>query len=342
MSEYKFIYKNKLNEEFPSDVTIQLKNTIEAVFKSFDNERAIYYRKINNIPDDIGTAVNIQEMVYGNFNDESGTGVAFSRNPATGENKYYGEYLPNAQGEDIVAGIRTPYSIELLKEKMPSIYEEFVRTATLLETHFKDMQDMEFTVENNNFFILQTRNAKRTGAASIKVAMDLIKEGLINEEEAIKRVSVEDIESVLHPTFNSKDLKDKIVLANGLGASPGAVSGKIVLNSKDVSSDSILVRVETSAEDIEGMHKSKGILTLNGGMTYHAAVVARGMGCPCVSGANIISIDILKKEVHFKDKILKEGDYISIDGTSGIVYEGEIETTKLSVTHEFTEFLKYR
>ena len=299
---FKAKYHTLAGTPFPNEPKEQLKEAIMAVFRSWNNERAKYYRKMNNIPDDWGTAVNIQEMVYGNLNNNSGTGVLFSRNPVTGENKLYGEYLMNAQGEDIVAGTRTPKSIENLEKEIPNIYKDLYSIAKKLEKYYKDMQDMEFTIESGKLYILQTRNGKRTGKAAIKIAIDMIKEKTITKEEAISRITSNDIEGMLHPTFNSDNLKNKTKIASGIAASPGAGSGKVYFNAEDVikaydegERDIILVRLETSAEDIEGMNKSKAVVTVRGGMTSHAAVVARGMGTCCVSGCGAINIDEEKK-----------------------------------------------
>jgi pyruvate,orthophosphate dikinase len=342
---YKEIYRNLTGEDFPSDAKEQLILSVMAVFRSWNNDRAIYYRKLNGIPDSWGTAVNVQEMVYGNRGDGSGTGVAFSRNPATGENELYGEYLMNAQGEDVVAGIRTPSSIEKLKEDMPEIYEKFKDIAKRLELHYKDMQDMEFTIENGKLFILQTRNGKRTANAAIKIAVDLVHEGLITKNEAILRVETNSLESLLHPTFKEEALNAGHVIAKGLAASPGASAGKIYFNAKDViehaknGEDTILVTLETNPEDIEGMNYARGVLTIRGGMTSHAAVVARGMGRCCISGCNL---DIKEKTIITKDgMILNEGDEISLDGTTGNVYLGKLEMEEASISGYFKEFMEW-
>ena len=343
---YKDLYKKLSGSDFPDDPDIQLMEAVQAVYRSWNTERAKVYRSMNNIPDSWGTAVNVQEMVYGNFGDNSGTGVAFTRNPSTGENQLYGEYLINAQGEDVVAGIRTPESIETLKEKMPNIYEELKNTAKLLEHHYKDMQDMEFTIENGKFYMLQTRNGKRTTKAAIKIALDQVKEGLITEEQAILRVAPDDLDQMLHPTFDESELKNSLVIAKGLAASPGAVYGKIYFSSEDVEKatnlgeKTILVRIETSPEDIIGMNKAEGILTVRGGMTSHAAVVARGMGKCCVSGCSTINVDLINKTISVGDKVFHEGDYISLDGTTGNVYEGKIKTEEASITGEFEQFMQ--
>ncbi len=342
---YKKIYKNLTNEEFPEDATRQLIMAIGAVFKSWNNKRAIYYRKLNNIPDDWGTAVNIQEMVYGNKNNNSGTGVAFSRNPVTGENKLFGEYLINAQGEDVVAGIRTPQSIETLKDIMPDIYDEFLEIAKRLEDYYADMQDMEFTIEDGRLYMLQTRSGKRTGLASVNIAMSLVSEGKISKEEAIKRVSIDDITQALHPVFKESSIAQAKIIGKGLAASPGAASGAITFEASKAIEEAkkghktILVRHETSPEDIEGMHYAEGVLTIRGGMTSHAAVVARGMGIVCVSGCS--NMDITREGlITSEKKVLKEGDTISIDGATGLVYEGTLEVENVSDNAALSELLK--
>ena len=330
---YKEEYKKLSGVDFPSDPREQLIEAVKAVFRSWNNERAIYYRKINDIPSSWGTAVNVQEMVFGNKNDNSGTGVAFTRNPATGEKKLFGEFLMNAQGEDVVAGIRTPKSIETLKEINNEVYDEFVRVCNLLENHYKDMQDMEFTIEDGKLFMLQTRNGKRTAAAALKVAVDLVDEGLIDKDEALLRVEPKSLDQLLHKTFNAEELKKATPIATGLAASPGAASGHIYFTAADVISakengveDLILVRLETSPEDIEGMNIASGILTVRGGMTSHAAVVARGLGTCCVSGCSSVTIDEENKTLTVAGKTFKEGDYMSLDGSTGNVYEGAIKT----------------
>jgi len=301
--DFKRIYKEIAGEDFPQDPKIQLIEAIKAVFRSWNNERAIYYRRLNDIPSSWGTAVNVQEMVYGNSGDNSGTGVAFTRNPATGEKKLFGEYLINAQCEDVVAGVRTPEEIDTLKKAMPEVYEEFTKVAERLENHYNDMQDMEFTIENGKLFILQTRNGKRTASAAVKIAVDLVNEGRISKEEALLMVDPKQLDALLHPTFNEKSLKTSQVIGRGLAASPGAGSGKIYFESKDVikakerKEEAILVRLETSPEDIEGMNSSKGVLTIRGGMTSHAAVVARGMGICCVSGVSEFVLNEKEKKL---------------------------------------------
>ena len=344
-NKYKEMYKDITKEEFPMDATRQLIMAVGAVFKSWNNKRAIYYRKINNIPDSWGTAVNIQEMVYGNKNNNSGTGVAFSRSPITGEDKLFGEYLINAQGEDVVAGVRTPKSIDSLKEIMPNVYAEFQRIAKRLEDYYQDMQDMEFTIEDGHLYMLQTRNGKRTGLASLNIATSLVKEGKITKEEAIKRVSIDDITQAMHPIFKEESLKNATLIGSGLAASPGAARGAIVFEASKAIEEAkkghktILVRHETSPEDIEGMHYAEGVLTIRGGMTSHAAVVARGMGIVCVSGCS--NMDILDNTLITKDKkTLKEGDVISIDGTTGNVYMGSLELESASSNTALTDLLK--
>ncbi len=344
-NKYKEMYKDITKEEFPKDATSQLIMAVGAVFKSWNNKRAIYYRKINNIPDSWGTAVNIQEMVYGNKNNNSGTGVAFSRSPITGEDKLFGEYLINAQGEDVVAGVRTPKSIDSLKEIMPDVYDEFQRIAKRLEDYYQDMQDMEFTIEDGHLYMLQTRNGKRTGLASLNIATSLVKEGKITKEEAIKRVSIDDITQAMHPIFKEESLKNATLIGSGLAASPGAARGAIVFEASKAIEEAkkghktILVRHETSPEDIEGMHYAEGVLTIRGGMTSHAAVVARGMGIVCVSGCS--NMDILNNTLITKDKkTLKEGDVISIDGTTGNVYMGSLELESASSNTALTDLLK--
>ena len=326
VEEYKNIYKKEVGEDFPQDPKKQLMLAVEAVFRSWNNPRAIVYRRLNDIDNNLGTAVNIQSMVFGNMGDTSGTGVAFTRDPATGDNKLLGEYLINAQGEDVVAGIRTPQPIDTLKEAMPEIYKQFIDTVKTLEHHYKDMQDVEFTIEKGRLFFLQTRNGKRTAASAINVAVDFVNEGLITKEEAIMRIEPKQLDQLLHPKFEDKALKEATVLTKGLPASPGAGSGKIYFSAEDAAKASqngekvILVRQETSPEDIEGMVCSEGILTARGGMTSHAAVVARGMGKCCVAGCGEIKVDEAAKEVRKDDLVLKEGDFISLDGSTGVVY----------------------
>ena len=348
IKEFKNTYQKLTNETFPEDPKIQLIEAVKAVFRSWNNERAKFYRKMNNIPDSWGTAVNVQEMVYGNLNNDSLTGVVFTRNPATGENKLYGEFLVNAQGEDIVSGVRTPENIENLEKIMPECYKNLKEICTKLEKHYKDMQDMEFTIENKKLYILQTRNGKRTATAAVKIAIDLVKENIITKEEAILNIEPKQIENFLHPTFDDEDLKTKKLLATGLAASPGAGSGKIFFSYQDLKKayekgekDLILVRLETSAEDIEGMSMSKAVLTLRGGMTSHAAVVARGMGIPCISGCESLKIDEQKKELITKNEIIKEGDYLSIDATTGKVYKGKTKTKECQTNEDFKTFINW-
>ena len=346
---YKEEYKRISKEDFPSDPKVQLIEAVKAVFRSWNNERAKTYRRLNDIPSSWGTAVNVQEMVYGNSGETSGTGVAFTRNPATGEKKLFGEYLINAQGEDVVAGIRTPLGIETLKENMPEVYNEFIKICEVLEKHYKDMQDMEFTIENGKLFMLQTRNGKRTASAAIKIAVDLVNEGLITEEEALLRVEPKSLDQLLHKGFNTISLKKAEVVATGLAASPGAATGKIFFTAEKImeeynsgEKDLILVRLETSPEDIEGMNLAHGILTIRGGMTSHAAVVARGMGTCCVSGCSSITIDEEKKTLTLPNrKVLIEGDWISLDGSSGNVYAEKIETEEANISGDFEVFMSW-
>ncbi len=332
VEEFKKIVKKEWGKDFPQDTEEQLLMAVEAVFKSWNNQRAKIYRKLHEIPDDLGTAVNIQSMVFGNMGETCGTGVAFTRNPSTGEKKLFGEFLLNAQGEDVVAGIRTPEEIQVLNEKMPKVYEEFVNVTKLLEKHYKDMQDIEFTIENEKLYMLQTRSGKRTAMAAINIAVDMVNEGLITKEEAVLRVEPQQLDQLLHPTFDEAALKEAEVITKGLPASAGAATGKIyftpedVVKAKNEGERAILVRVETSPEDIEGMVSSEGILTGRGGMTSHAAVVARGMGKCCVAGAGEIRIDEVNKVMKVRDNVYAEGDYISLDGSQGIVYKGEIKT----------------
>ena len=347
-NKFKAAYKEFAGEDFPQDPFTQLIEAVKAVFRSWNNERAIYYRRINDIPSSWGTAVNVQEMVYGNSGNKSGTGVAFTRNPATGEKKLFGEYLINAQGEDVVAGIRTPSEIDTLKQVMPEVYDEFAKIAQMLEDHYNDMQDMEFTIENGKLFILQTRNGKRTASAAVKIAVDLVNEGRISKEDAVLMVEPKSLDALLHPTFTADALKSGKVIGKGLAASPGAGTGKIYFNAEDVIKaknagiDAILVRLETSPEDIEGMNSSKGVLTIRGGMTSHAAVVARGMGICCVSGVSSFTLDEEKKTLKTSDgKTFKEGDYLSIDGSTGNVYEGKLEMQEASISGDFGVFMSW-
>lgn len=346
--EFKEIYKDLSGENFPEDPKIQLIESIKAVFRSWNNDRAVIYRRMNDIPSDWGTAVNIQEMVYGNKGDNCGTGVAFTRNPATGENKLYGEYLINAQGEDVVAGIRTPQPIETLEQVMPEIYKQFQTFSKQLETHYKDMQDLEFTVEDGKLFILQTRSGKRTAQAALKIAVDLVEEGLLTKEESILKIDPNQLDQLLHPNFEKEVLEKADVVARGLAASPGAATGKIYFTAEEVSvaaqngEDTILVRLETSPEDIQGMNDARGILTIRGGMTSHAAVVARGMGRSCITGCDELTIDFKHKKLITKEgKKFSEGDYISIDGSTGFVYDGQIPTEDIVISEDFEKFMTW-
>ena len=346
--KFKSIYKELSGNDFPQDPKEQLIEAVTAVFRSWNNERAIYYRRMNDIPSSWGTAVNVQEMVYGNKGDDCGTGVAFTRNPATGEKKLYGEYLMNAQGEDVVAGVRTPKSIDTLKEVMPEAYNEFVKTCEILESHYRDMQDMEFTIENGKLFMLQTRNGKRTGSAAIKIAVDLYNEGMISKEEALLKVEPKQLDQLLHPTFDSEVLKSVTPIATGLAASPGAACGKIYFTAADATKhakdgeDVILVRLETSPEDIEGMNLARGVLTIRGGMTSHAAVVARGMGRCCVSGCGELTVNEDNKTLTTSEGVVfKEGDYISIDGSTGKVYGTQVKTVEPEISGDFETFMSW-
>ena len=341
VKRFKAFYLEKKGEEFPQDPKAQLMEAVKAVFRSWDNPRANVYRRMNEIPYDWGTAVNVQQMVFGNSGDRSGTGVAFTRNPATGEKALFGEYLINAQGEDVVAGVRTPSPISKLKEEMPEVYDEFASIADRLEKHYKDMQDMEFTIENGKLFMLQTRNGKRTAAAALKIAVDLVHEGMIDEEEAVLRVEPQQLDALLHPQFDPEALKKAQIIGKGLAASPGAACGKIVFTAEETKEWAargekvVLVRRETSPEDIEGMQSAEGILTVRGGMTSHAAVVARGMGTCCVSGCGDIVVDYDKKCFTLGGKTYHEGDYISIDGTTGNIYGEAIPTVPASISGDF-------
>ncbi|HQD72754.1 MAG TPA: pyruvate, phosphate dikinase [Clostridiales bacterium] len=349
---FKAYYKEQKGEDFPSDPRAQLMAAVQAVFRSWDNPRANVYRRMHDIPYSWGTAVNVQPMVFGNLNSNSGTGVAFSRDPATGENVLFGEYLINAQGEDVVAGIRTPSHISKLKEEMPEVYEQFVTIAKKLENHYKDMQDMEFTIENGKLYMLQTRNGKRTATAALKIAVDLVDEGLIDEETAVLRVDPKQLDALLHPQFDAAALKAAKVIGTGLAASPGAATGKVVFTAdraKELAEKGekvILVRLETSPEDIEGMAAAQGILTVRGGMTSHAAVVARGMGTCCVSGCGEIKMNAEEGYFELGGKKYYEGDYISLDGSTGKIYDGEIKTVEASISGDFGRFMawadKYR
>ena len=346
---YKGEYEKFAKTSFPQDPEEQLIEAVKAVFRSWNNDRAITYRRLNDIPSAWGTAVNVQEMVYGNKGETSGTGVAFTRNPATGENKLYGEYLMNAQGEDVVAGIRTPKSIETLKEVMPECYEEFNRICKILEDHYRDMQNMEFTIEDGKLFMLQTRNGKRTAKAALKIAVDLVNEGMITKEEALLKIEPKQLDQLLHPNFDDESLKAAKVIATGLAASPGAATGKLCFTAEDVikmhnagEKDLILARLETSPEDIEGMNLAHGILTVRGGMTSHAAVVARGMGTCCVSGCGSIIVDEQTKTLTAPDgTVYKEGDYISLDGATGNVYGEKIKTVEPDISGDFETIMNW-
>ena len=340
VAHFKEYYKEKMGVDFPQDPKTQLMESVKAVFRSWDNPRANAYRKMNDIPGSWGTAVNVQSMVFGNWGDDSGTGVAFTRNPATGEKALFGEFLMNAQGEDVVAGIRTPHTIDEMAEIMPEVYREFKEIADKLENHYKDMQDMEFTIERGKLYMLQTRNGKRTAASALRIAVALVEEGLCTKEEAILKVEPKQLDSVLHPQFNADALKAAKPVAAGLAASPGAACGAIYFTAEDAKEAAaagpvLLVRLETSPEDIEGMAAAQGILTCRGGMTSHAAVVARGMGTCCVSGCGAISIDEDTKTLKVDGHILKEGDFMSIDGSTGNVYIGQIPTEPAQITGDF-------
>lgn len=345
--KYKEIYISELGREFPQDPKEQLILAVKAVFDSWENPRAKIYRDLNGISHKLGTAVNIQSMVFGNTGDKSGTGVAFTRNPSTGENRVFGEFLINAQGEDVVAGIRTPQSIDELNRIMPGIYEQFIDTTKILENHYKDMQDIEFTIENEKLFILQTRNGKRTAKAAVNIAVDMVDEGKITKEECIARIEPKTLEQLLHPTFDENEIKKFNIISKGLPASPGAASGKIYFKAEDVvrakenGEKAILVRQETSPEDIEGMVSAEGILTACGGMTSHAAVVARGMGKCCVAGATGIRVSEEEKIMKSGDRIYTEGDMISLDGSTGTVYEGDIPKAGLNRIENFDVLMKY-
>ncbi|MHA1590849.1 MAG: pyruvate, phosphate dikinase [Candidatus Njordarchaeales archaeon] len=347
VKKFKEIYKKETGEDFPQDPFVQLRRAIETVFKSWNNPRAIKYREIHKIPHDMGTAVNVQMMVFGNFGWDSGTGVCFTRNPATGEKELYGEFLPNAQGEDVVAGIRTPYSIKDLKDRLPDVYKQLVEVAELLERHYKDMQDIEFTVEKGKLWLLQTRTGKRTAMAAIKIAVDMAREGIITKEEAIMRVKPEHIQQLLHRQIDPKAKEQHRPIARGLPASPGAAVGKVIFSSEEAEElgkrgeKVILVRPETTPEDIGGMAAAQGILTARGGMTSHAAVVARAMGKPAVVGAEMIHIDLEKEEFRVGDVVVKKGDVITIDGTAGEVYVGELPTIEPKLTSEALELLSW-
>ena len=346
--KFKAEYKSKIGSDFPQEPKEQLMGAVKAVFRSWDNPRAIYYRRMNDIPSSWGTAVNVQEMVFGNMGDTSGTGVAFSRNPATGEKGLFGEYLMNAQGEDVVAGVRTPQTIDQLKKENPEVYAQFVDIVEKLENHYRDMQDMEFTIENGKLFMLQTRNGKRTAAAALKIACDLVDEGMISEKEAVLMIDPKQLDALLHPQFDAAALKKAEPLAHALPASPGAACGKVVFTAEDATEwvtkkneKVVLVRLETSPEDIEGMHYAEGILTVRGGMTSHAAVVARGMGTCCVSGCGEIVIDEEEKIFTLAGRTFREGDFISLDGSTGNIYGEAIPTVPASVSGNFGRIMAW-
>ena len=357
IKDFRDVIKKEINKDFPQNVHEQLWGAIGAVFQSWKNQRAKTYRKLNNIPEEWGTAVNVQSMVFGNMGDDCATGVAFTRNPSTGEKSFYGEYLINAQGEDVVAGIRTPQNITKkarldaksdalsMEETMPKVYGQLVKIYKKLEKHYKDMQDIEFTVENKKLWMLQTRSGKRTAKAAIKIAVDMVKEKLIKKEEALLRIDPKMLDTLLHPTLDPKAQKD--IIAKGLPASPGAASGKITFSADDAEAlktqnqKTILVRLETSPEDIHGMNAAEGILTCRGGMTSHAAVVARGMGKPCVSGSGNIQIDYQNKEFKVNDRVFKEGDIITIDGSCGEVMSGEVKTMKPDISGDFSKIMSW-
>ena len=345
VEKFKAFYKSEKGEDFPQDPKVQMIESIKAVFRSWDNPRANVYRRMNDIPYSWGTAVNVQAMVFGNMGETSGTGVAFTRNPSTGEKKLYGEYLINAQGEDVVAGVRTPNPIAQLENDMPEVYKEFTEIATKLENHYRDMQDMEYTIEEGKLYMLQTRNGKRTAASAIKIAVDLVNEGMLTKEEAILKVEPKQLDSLLHPTFVQDELKKADVFVKGLAASPGAACGKVYFTAEDCveavqrGEKVVLVRLETSPEDIEGMDAAEGILTSRGGMTSHAAVVARGMGTCCVAGCGDVKVDYDNSCFYVNDTKVSEGDYISLDGSTGNVYLGQIPTEEAKLAGDFETFM---
>ena len=347
IAQYKAIYKEKMGEEFPQDPKVQLMEAIKAVFRSWDNPRANYYRMMNDIPYSWGTAVNVQSMVFGNMGNTSGTGVAFTRDPATGAKGIFGEYLINAQGEDVVAGIRTPSKITQLEKDLPECYKQFVSIADKLEKHYRDMQDMEFTIEEGKLFFLQTRNGKRTAHAAIQIACDLVDEGMITPEEAVCRIEAKSLDQLLHPVFDAAALKNGQQIGEALPASPGAAAGRVYFNADDAvaahaaGSRVILVRQETSPEDIEGMHAAEGVLTMRGGMTSHAAVVARGMGTCCVSGCGELKVFEEDKYIELGGHKIKEGDYISLDGSTGKIYLGDIQTVEASISGNFQRIMAW-
>lgn len=345
--KFKAVYQDKMGQEFPQEPKVQLMEAVKAVFRSWDNERAIVYRRMNDIPGDWGTAVNVQAMVFGNMGNTSGTGVAFTRNPSTGEKGIFGEYLINAQGEDVVAGIRTPQPITKLEEDLPECYAQFIQIANRLEEHYCDMQDMEFTIEDGKLFFLQTRNGKRTAPAALQIACDLVDEGKITPQQAVQRIEAKSLDQLLHPTFIPEELKKGTVIGQALPASPGAAAGKVYFtaldakNAKEKGERVILVRLETSPEDIEGMHAAEGILTVRGGMTSHAAVVARGMGTCCVSGCGDINISEEDKKFELGGHTYHEGDYISLDGSTGKIYDGDIQTQEASISGNFERIMSW-
>ena len=347
IAKYKAIYAEKMGEEFPQDPKVQLMEAIKAVFRSWDNPRANYYRMMNDIPYEWGTAVNVQSMVFGNMGNTSGTGVAFTRNPATGAKGIFGEYLINAQGEDVVAGIRTPQPITQLEKDLPECYKQFIEIADRLEKHYRDMQDMEFTIEEGKLYFLQTRNGKRTAQAAIQVACDLVDEGMITPQEAVLRIEAKSLDQLLHPAFDADALKGGNQIGEALPASPGAAAGRIYFNADDAvaahaaGSRVILVRQETSPEDIEGMHAAEGVLTMRGGMTSHAAVVARGMGTCCVSGCGDLKVHEEEKFIELGGHVIKEGDYISLDGSTGKIYLGDIPTVEASISGNFERIMNW-
>ena len=347
VARFKAYYKEQKGTDFPTDPKEQMMEAVKAVFRSWDNPRANVYRRMNDIPYSWGTAVNVQPMVFGNLNENSGTGVAFTRDPATGEKALFGEYLINAQGEDVVAGVRTPSKIDQLKQDMPEVYNQFATIAQNLENHYKDMQDMEFTIENGKLYMLQTRNGKRTATAALKIAVDLVDEGMITEEEAVLRVDPKQLDALLHPQFDAKALKAAVPVGAGLAASPGAACGKVVFTAEDAKEWAargekvVLVRLETSPEDIEGMAAAQGILTVRGGMTSHAAVVARGMGTCCVSGCGEITMHAEEKYFELGGKQYHEGDYISLDGSTGKIYGEAVPTAEATISGDFDRFMKW-
>ena len=347
VARFKGIYLEKKGEEFPQDPKVQLMEAIKAVFRSWENPRAIIYRRLNDIPSDWGTAVNVQSMVFGNMGETSGTGVAFTRDPATGEKKLFGEYLINAQGEDVVAGIRTPQQIATLEQVMPEVYRQFVDIANKLEAHYRDMQDMEYTIERGKLYMLQTRNGKRTAAAALKIAVDLVNEGMRTKEEAVAMIDPRNLDALLHPQFDAAALKKATPVGQGLAASPGAACGQVYFTASEAAEAGmsgqkvVLVRQETSPEDIEGMVHAQGILTARGGMTSHAAVVARGMGTCCVAGCSALKVNEEAKTATIGDKVFKEGDWMSINGSTGYIYEGAIKTVDAAVSGNFATIMEW-